>query len=622
MNYIHSKMAATLRDGESPMSFSSRAGQLLGRTARDFCLDMGFSFQAVVDGNQGALGRIAACCRVDLSRLSDAAIVKVGDRRYRIRQQEVVRDSLARSSMRVCPVCLHEDLEFLDGPRDVRPYGRTLWQIGSIRTCPRHNAALVQVVEDDNPHRVHDFALLIKPSLDALPELIRASKERPLSGLESYLCERLLHPEQMQPRWLNRLPFYAAARASEMLGAVASRGIRFYVNSLTEDDWHACGGRGYEIAESGEDGIRSLLSDLQDSFRATKHDWGPRSIFGRLYEWLAHEISDEAYAPLRSLITRHVIDTMPVGPGDEIFGKPVESRTLHSLHSASLEFGAHPKRLRKLLLAADVIKADCLDRSDDRILFEAERAQPFLERIEGAMSLKEAGKYINAPRPHERLLFEAGFIQPFIRGRTDRLKNHAFAKQDLDAFLARLLDGSLEGDQGGHLLPIPDAARRANCAAMEIVRLLLDGSLERVARRPDVSGYLSVLVDPVEVGRHVRGPELHGLTLRSVEKVLRTSSATVKALIKGNHLPSGEMLNPVNRCPQTYVREDALKDFMERFASIDVLARELGTRGHLLRPRLDAMTIDPAFVLSDVNVPFYDRRTLPKTLSETNASQT
>lgn len=614
VNSIHSKMAAALRDGESPMSFSSRAGQLLGRTARDFCLDMGFSFQAVVDGDQRALGSIAACCRVDLRRLTDAAIVKVGDRRYRIRQQELVRDCLARSSMRVCPVCLNEDLESFDGPRDVRPYGRTLWQIGSIRTCPRHNAALVQVVEDDGPHRVHDFALLIKPSLNALPELIRKSKERPLSGLEDYLCERLLHPEHLRPRWLDRLPFYAAARACEMLGAVASRGIRFYANSLSEDDWYVCGGHGYAIAESGEDAIRLLLSSLQDSFRATKHDWGARSIFGRLYEWLAHENSDEAYDPLRSLITRHVIDTMPVGPGDEIFGKPVEYRKLHSLRSASLEFGAHPKRLRKLLLAADVIKADCLDRSDDRILFEAERAQPFLERIEGAMSLKEAGKYINAPRPHERLLFEAGFIQPFIKGGTAQFKNHAFAKQDLDAFIARLLDGSLEGDQGGLLLPIPDAARRANCAAMEIVRLLLDGSLESVGQRSDVSGYLSVLVDPVEVGRHVRGPELQGLTLRSVEQLLRASSATVKALIKGNHLPSGEMLNPVNRCPQTYVREDALKDFMDRFASIDVLARELGTRGHLLRPRLDAMTIDPAFVLSEVDLPFYDRRTLPGSL--------
>ncbi len=400
-----------------------------------------------------------------------------------------------------------------------------------------------------------------------------------------------------------------------MLGAVATRGIRFYAKSLTEDDWYVCGGAGYAIAEKGEDGIRMLLSRLQDSFQNTKHDWGPRSTFGRLYEWLAHENDDEAYDPLRDLITRHVIQTMPVGPGDEIFGKDVATRRLHSLRSASLEFGAHPKRLRKLLHAAGIIGPESLSLSDDRVLFDAAGTQHVLERIGHAMPLKEAGKYINAPRPHERLLFDAGFIQPFIRGGTEQLKDHAFAKQDLDAFLNRLLAGAVEIDQDGRFLPIPDAARRANCAAMEIVRLILDRTLGHIGRRLDVSGYLSVLMDPEEVRSHVRGPELQGLNLRSVEKLLRVSTATVKALIKGKHLPSGEMLNPVNRCPQTYVREADLKIFMERFASIDVLARESGTRGHLLRPRLDAMKIHPAFVLSEVDLAFYDRRELSEVLN-------
>jgi len=617
VNSLHSKMTVALRDGESAMSFCSRGGQIFGRTAREFCLDLGLQFQAVVDGEQEALQKIAARCRVDVQSLTKASIVKVGERRYRFCEQDIVRDSLARSTMRICPHCLVEDLNAGDGPEDVRPYGRTLWQVGPIRTCPRHNAALVQVADDNNPHRVHDFLQLIKPSLRRLTELVRQSKSRQPSGLETYLIERLRHEADLPPQWLDMLPFYAAARTCEMLGAVATRGIRFYAKSLTEDDWYVCGGAGYAIAEKGEDGIRTLLSRLQESFQDTKHDWGPRSTFGRLYEWLAHENDDEAYDPLRDLITRHVIETMPVGPGDKIFGKDVATRRLHSLRSASLEFGAHPKRLRKLLHAAGVIGRDSLPLSDDRILFDAAEAQHFLERIGDAMPLKEAGKYINAPRPQERLLLEAGFIEPFIRGGTEQLKDHAFAKQDLDSFLDRLLAGAVEIDQDGRsMLPIPDAARRANCAAMQIVRLIFDGALEHVGRRPDVAGYLSVLVDPEDVKSHVRGPDLQGLNLRSVERLMRVSTATLKALIKGNHLPSSQMLNPVNRCPQTYVREADLEEFMDRYASIDVLAREHGTRGHLLRPRLDAMKIHPAFVLTEIDLAFYDRRTTPKPLSD------
>jgi hypothetical protein len=33
-------------------------------------------------------------------------------------------------------------------------------------------------------------------------------------------------------------------------------------------------------------------------------------------------------------------------PGDVVFGKPVEGRTLHSVRTLSAETGLHPKRLR------------------------------------------------------------------------------------------------------------------------------------------------------------------------------------------------------------------------------------------------------------------------------------
>jgi hypothetical protein len=76
------------------------------------------------------------------------------------------------------------------------------------------------------------------------------------------------------------------------------------------------------------------------------------------------------------------------------------------------------------------------------------------------------------------------------------------------------------------------------------------------------------------------------------------------------------MLNPVNRCPQRYVREADLHDFMAKFASIDTLARELGTRRKPIRSKLDALDIVPAFVLSEVDLPFYDRRTIAKKFSK------
>lgn len=616
MTPLHPSMVIGLRDGESPMSFCSRMAKLFNRTARDFCRDMGLSFQDIVDGNRQALRHLALRCRADFDQLTMLSITKVAPRRYRFGDQDLVLDTLSRATMRVCAHCLLADMEKRKEVEQLRPYGRTAWLIAPLRTCPLHNTALIEVADDQHPQRVHDFALLVAPSLQGLAKIGERQQPRHPSDFENYLAERLLSGAKGHS-WLEELPFYAAAKVCEVIGAVATRGIRFRADDLTESDWHAAAAVGFKVASSGEEGIKSLLSRLQDSFPKTKHDWGPRSIFGRLYEWLAHESEDTAYDPLRGIIRNHVVETMPIGPGEEIFGEQVQARRLHSVRSASLEFEVHPKRLRKLLHAAGYIRPEDIALTDERIVFDAQRTRDFLPRVADAMSLNEAGAYINAPRPYERLLFDAGFIEPFIRGGTDALNKHAIAKQDLDAFLDQLLEGVHDVEQGDcSLCSIPDAGRRANCSAVEIVRLILDRTLQHLRRQPDQRGFLSILVDPDEVKRHVRGPELQGLKLRDVELKMRTSSAAVKALIDNNHLPSGVAVNPVNRCPQRFVKDSDLQRFMQQFASIDTLARERRTRGKNLRLKLEALGVAPKFVLSEIDLPFYDRRTIPEHFSD------
>ncbi len=125
-------------------------------------------------------------------------------------------------------------------------------------------------------------------------------------------------------------------------------------------------------------------------------------------------------------------------------------------------------------------------------------------------------------------------------GGTDILKDHAFAKRDLDAFLGRLLEHATEmGPGDDSLLSIPAAAKRARCPAAEVVGLILNRKLTRVRYRCDVPGYLSVRVDLDELKGLVRGcgQDHGGLTLREVERRLGSSSAVVKALTALGHLP-------------------------------------------------------------------------------------
>ncbi|WP_417683979.1 hypothetical protein [Roseibium sp.] len=376
--------------------------------------------------------------------------------------------------------------------------------------------------------------------------------------------------------------------------------------SLSEDQWYEAGQTGFEIAARGEEGIHSYLDHMQHTFAGTRHAWGPRQIYGRLYEWLAHETEDTAYDPLRKIMTKHAFNTLPMGSEDEIFGQRPSRRILHSIHSAHLETGAHPKRLKKVLHAVGLIGEDQLHKSDERVLFHADDAKFYLDRIEESMSLNQTRAYINAPRPVDRVLFEAGLLKPWLHGGTGVLKDHAFAKRDLDEFLSALTASAVPATGAEtNLVPILRAAKMANCSTPEIVQLILDGRLDTIRTDPELTGFLSVLVDPDEVKPLVRRDDHGGYSLREVEQKLKTSTRVVKALINHHHLEAVTAVNPINRCPQTIVKRDILDSFMERFETASSLSRRSGTHLQTMMKRLQGLGVDAAFPKDQIPATIY-----------------
>lgn len=263
---------------------------------------------------------------------------------------------------------------------------------------------------------------------------------------------------------------------------------------------------------------------------------------------------------------------------------------IRSVLWASKQYGVHPKRLAKLMAQKHYL----IEGGDRVARFKmSAEAAGFLEKLSGAMSLGEAATYINAPRPHDRLLLEAGILVPFVRGGVDGIKDHAFAKVDLDALLASLLNGALEGKVDG-MENLLGAAKKANCSAVEIVHLLLDGQLQQRRRDPSASWFMSLLVDPGEVLELVRLPDHGGLSLRAVEKELGTNTAVVSALIESGHLASDRRVNSIKRQPQTVVYPAVLAAFKQTYVSLHDLAISGHHNPGALRRDLDAAGILPA----------------------------
>ena len=310
-------------------------------------------------------------------------------------------------------VCLAQDLAAGAAPPGLSMYGRALWQIGSIRTCPAHAVALTTLSGGAKALDVYDFAARIAPYARDIEKLAATAKQQRLTEFETYLLNRLAGEGGGFP-WLDGLPFHAAAKTCEMIGAVAARGRTPYLTRFSEDDWRETGGAGFAIAAGGEPAIRAFLTGLQQSYkRALGGKEMLNAFYGRLYQWLAGSTNQD-FDPLRDLLRRHAIETMPLGPSDTIFGKPVEKRMVHSLYTASVETGVHPSRLQTLLTTIGLLAPASARETPNLVYFDAVAAATFLAKLSGSISMKEAETYLGAGRVHTRLLALAGFINPLV----------------------------------------------------------------------------------------------------------------------------------------------------------------------------------------------------------------
>ncbi|TIR76346.1 MAG: hypothetical protein E5X15_18255 [Mesorhizobium sp.] len=602
-----------LGDRETPPDFASRLSTRACRDdMREFCWDFAMDPRGIINGEPDAVLALADLSGVDGKRLLGEAFTRFGEKRqFRHKGQHLLQSSLVRNRVRMCPACMGEDIERLDCRLAARPHRRSMWLIRGMRTCDRHGMALAEVGKLDGPHVIHDASRAIADAIPRLQFLADAAVLRSPSKLELYVARRL---EGTAPgSWLDGLPLYAALHLPLVTGAVALHGPTVALDDLSDDDAWACEAAGFEIVDKGAAGIRSFLDELQAPFRARRSSAGPKVMYGRLYDWLAHESEDRVYDPVRDIILEHAVETLPFGPGDTLFGRDVDARRLHSVHTAAQEFAMHPKRLRKALKKAGLAGKDSDSLIDNRVVADPEQVAALARDLKEAMNMTGARAYLNVPRPHDEALVQGGLIKPMIeKPRGNSGMHYTFRKADLDEFLERLLrkaDPALSGDPAFETLL--KAAKRCCCPVMAVVRLVLDGKLERVGRNPAERGFLSVLVDPGELREKTKLADHGGLSLRDVEHGLKASTDVVKALIERGHLPARTATNPVNRCPQTIVMPEDLAAFKETYVSLMNLAKERGDHFARIKKTLAAVGVKPIADPDEIGITLYLRSEIP-----------
>lgn len=592
-------------EGETVGSYCSRLAAACGyRHARSFTSDLGFRYRGLTAGDATDVSAFAKILDVSETALSAGVVVVTADRMIAIAQQKLTRGSYGGNWLRMCPHCILEDEQRRAGRRGFRAFGRLNWLVGAIRTCREHGTRLVSSDRGVETLHTNDFAAHLALQRNNFEGILLAASEMEADSLQLYV-EARLRGDETGSAWLDRLPLYVVIRLCETVGATEEYGPMFHRTAIQEREWSKCAGLGFDLLCDGEIAFREWLVGQIRRFYTRNTGMGGPFLFGRLYEFLAHSNADVGYDPLKDIMRDVAMCNLPFGPGDEFFGVVTERR-LHSVHSASREFGIHPARLLKLLINSEIVPGEDLGKTYERILIKAETMESFSRKAARSISLAEARAYVGASPLQFASLVKSGRIKP--NGGNAKASTTAvisrFDCDELETFLTKLRSSATCTDDDS-LSGFLFATRSANCTTMRALDLLMKGELDRVALSKDHQGLAAIRVDLTELKKRVAGIDHGCLPQRRVERLIPASGHVVNGLLDGGHLRSVRRRNPVKGSIQRVVDPKDLAAFKHHFVSLGNLAIARRTTPRALRKRLESDDIMPVFIAADM--PFYQR---------------
>ena len=573
-------------EGEAPASFLSRLAMANGSNLSELASILGIKVIDVIDGAPATTEWLAQMGGVAPDRIAQATFRRIGTRSFVRGGHQLPRQSVVYQVARICPACLREDAR-LSGKDDQIGMGfRSNWQVPFLRSCTRHNVALVPGWScADRVHR-HDFASRVGLILPAILTGTLDGPPVPPSPFERWIEQRLAG--ETGGLWLEQFDFFAAATFCELLGRAilldrVSKNLK-----LTEIQWRHAADLGFRSAAAGEAGIRKTLLDVQE--RGGSPNDGPHARFGPLYDRFSRDLDGPEFDPFRKVLQDHLLTTWPLAAGENVLGKLVEKRLLHSVRSLANQTGLGTARLRKALVDAGLV-AESSPRSDAWDVFDAEAAESLVLPLLEGLGLSDVVESFNFPRDQFEAMVTGSFIKSLPTGEGTY---PAFLASEITAFLDIFLGVATPMSAAQHdFTDIPTAARRLLCSSRDIARLAIEGRLQRIGRHTGRKGYLSILVNVREIQPLLLRETAIGMTVEQVSETLGLAAGEVRALIRDGVLQATLAPNPITQKPQYYVTEAQLRDFCSTFVTLKHVAAWLDLDRDITRKELQASKVRP-----------------------------
>lgn len=553
---LHPSFVLPVMPGDTPIGYASKVALGIGRNLRLFLRDIGSDFQRLVDGEAETVEQLCRACGITSTVFSETTLVTLPGRRFSLGGHQLLMDQIQREHLRLCPCCVDEQVSQHGGVLSVT--ANAYWHLVPLYACPTHNVPIATVPASNGSRRhAHDFAWRLQDAIHS-GSFHAADRTRATpSSLIGYVLDVL--KGEPGNHWLSCMPLYAAIKVAQLAGAETMGINERRWGGMSQATLHEVGGVGFEILREGEVGLRKIFSEAQSRY-FDKHSYsGKLSMFGRLYRFLAEDSDDPAFEPAREVLRRHIIEEMPVGPGDTALGKPVQSRIVHSVRSVAPELGLNTVTAGRRLVRVGILDGSTEHLSPDQRTFEVAKHAIMLARLKTALLRGDAGRYLGIPRIFpgvDALLDMVGSLNIEKTPTTQQL----YAKDDLDRFLAYFREKAQPTSDVEGFEVVATAASKAKTSIVAILEMIQDGRLQDIRISPGHDGITAVMVRPLDV-RDCLLQQRTWVTLIEAKNILRVSQATLREVVRLELLPT-------LKAPRHGIEMKELEAFSQRYITM------------------------------------------------------
>lgn len=556
----------------------------------------GFKLRDLYAGDSAQLAKLAHLSRADTALLAERTVARAtrGDGVWMLGDASFNKESRRAKRLRFCPCCVVSDIDTGSGHPAARPFVRASWISRAVKNCTAHERPLVEVAFKHK--REDDFCRFVQANLDSI-RTMAADRVTPVSvDVDRYAEDRIRGVAASAP-FLNRFEAHVAIELCFYLGQFIKRDRKATNQLPVKLRDQSAREIGFEIARQGEDAIRAMMASI---IRCKKSSPTFKPSFGALGRWLRDNVARPSYSDVVELFQDVAERNFPLGTKDTFLVK-VRRRYVHTVTSASIEYGLFENRVVDLLKGAGLIQT--IDLPPSRIWFDADSAHEILANATKTMTSAEARGRLGVTENAMSGILKAGLL-PRVETRTDTRIYSRIRSQDFEEFQIRLFESVSNLDGSRSLMTVQQVCRRCGGQIHEILALILNKSLKNVAALENHGFQIGALrLDAAEAVALINGARLDkinnlGLSLTTVaeaQRRLRVHPTTVPYLIQMGFLKTTEVRNPRTNYRQNYIVATSVEDFARDHVSIADLASTHETHPMKMFEHLTDLGIKPIF---------------------------